>query len=68
MNVFALNVDYRSSGYNLADAGERAFHAKVSLSKVRSMARDCGLDDEQSEIVIGAWRGAREEKRERTEG
>ena len=55
-------ISYRSSGHDLASAGEVARKSgKVTQSMIRELARSKGLDKEQSNILIQAYKNAYDE-------
>jgi hypothetical protein len=61
--VETVQISYRSSAYDLAEAGEEAFKAKKTLASVKDMARAVGLDQEQTDIMVGGWQNARDDAR-----
>ena len=56
-------VSYSSSAYDLSLAGENAFKSGKSLASVNEEARSAGLNKQQTEIMVGGWKGAREDKK-----
>jgi hypothetical protein len=51
-----LNIDYRSSGHDLASAGQKAREQKMTLAALKQECKSAGLDDQQTKIVLGGFR------------
>lgn len=56
------HIDYRSSAYNLAVAGEEMRDEKWTKKKVEEHCKAQGLDKEQTKLVLGGFKTLREDR------